>query len=103
MRQSHKWIGLAEIHQRSGVTTLGRNRGAFVTAVSMAPDEEQFVATLRSAFLDMGFELMSVDEIELYSRRSAHHQIDERIRRDADLLDQDSRVVIGTFHTFRLD
>ena len=100
-----RWIGVAELCQRPGVEKLGPNRGGIVAVVLFARDRIAFEERIRRILSEMGFDLVRLNDVDLYAQRMSTHEIDQSIRTAADRLDPASRdaVAFGTFNTFPLD
>ncbi len=73
------WIGLANVHQRPGAGVLMDENDAYVQVLALASLPEAFCATVRSAFNDLGFDLMELTNFEPLVDRLRRTTVDESL------------------------
>lgn len=99
-----RWIGLAEVQPRVGVTVLGtRARGAFVSIVAFVRDPQEFRGVSARAFTEYGLQLIKLEDVEPLSTRVARQRVDPILLQDAERIPKDTLFVFGSFHSYPAD
>jgi hypothetical protein len=100
-RPAHKWIGLAHVRPMSGNTALGSSTGAYVTAVGLANDADAFVRILTARLREYGFQVIEIEDIEMFEKRSARFKVDLEVTSMAASLDMENPVALATVHSYK--
>jgi hypothetical protein len=100
-RPSHKWIGLAHVRPLPGNTTLGTSAGAYVAAVGLAENADTFECLLTAKLHEYDFQVVEVEDIELFEERSLKFNVDPQVTSIAESLNTESPVALGTFHAYK--
>jgi hypothetical protein len=94
------WIGLVGIGSLPGSTTLGDAKGAYVNAVALAADPQEYQKAVSSALADLGLFAFEFEDVERFSERAAHRQLDEQLHELADEASRTNKVCFADFHTY---
>jgi hypothetical protein len=93
------WVGLAHAKPLADNQIVPEALGAYVTAVGIAQDQQEFLSTVRAALKDLAFELLSLeDNRELGTQNQANDQI-LKLGQAAAL---SGKVQFNTFHTYEV-
>lgn len=94
------WIGLVGVGSLPGNETLGDAKGAYVNAVAMAADPQEYEKAVSAALTDLGLFAFEFEDVERFSERAAHRQLDEQLRELADEAKRTKKVCFAEFHTY---
>src|ERR1700730_16360523 len=99
--KSQLWIGLAEVLVRAGNKVLPAHiMGASVNVIAFAASRYDFRRQLLEALRGAGLDLVSLEDVEPFSRRTKKYRVSPRLHRLAERVKADRKVGFGTFHTF---
>lgn len=93
------WIALAHVMSRAGTDLLDGARGAYVNAVGLASSSANFEMQLRESLVELGFEVVEIDDLELLSERQTKEGPSEELIELAKL-SVDGEIKFGSFHTY---
>ncbi|MCB0321500.1 MAG: hypothetical protein KDD60_11290 [Bdellovibrionales bacterium] len=96
-KKEEKWIALLEVRAQG---KLGETTNAFCTSIALASDEQQFEELARTTLAKMGFELMAIEEVELYRDRVLSFELSEECRTLAETTSDQQPIHFCTFHTY---
>lgn len=99
-RRARKWIGLAHVLPVAGNTSLGECPGAFVAAVGLAADAEGFAQILAGELSQLGFDVVEVQDIDEFAKRTAKFRVDPEVARIAKSVNESTPIVLATFHAY---
>jgi hypothetical protein len=100
-RAAHKWIGLAHVRPSLGNTALGNSAGAYVAAVGLADNADTFARLVSEKLHEYDFQVVEVEDIELFERRSAKYEVDPEVTNMAESLNTENPVALATFHAYK--
>ncbi len=85
----------------AGNTTLGSSTGAYVAAVGLADDVDTFVRIVTARLFDYDFEVVDIEDIETFDRRSDRFKVDPEVTIMAASLNTDTSIALATFHAYK--
>jgi hypothetical protein len=94
------WIGLAHLKPRLGEDFFEGAVGAFVIVVAIAEDFDDFVSTAMTYLQQQHFEVVEIEDIELFREREQHYSVDQEIRELVYGLKSESPVALDTFQVY---
>ena len=99
-RAVQKWIGLAHVRPLPGNTVLGTSAGAYVAAVGLADNADTFAQLVNATLYEYKFQVVEVEDIELFEKRSAKYKVDPEVTSMVELLNTENPCVLATFHAY---
>lgn len=97
------WIGLWEVSCDEKSDLLGGHRGAFVNVIGMAYSSNEYEKLARSTFSKMGFDVVGVEDIDIYDERMLNFDIDIDLQEIAESITDEKPIGIGVFDSFPYD
>ncbi len=94
------WIGLAHVKPREGNDLLDYAFGAFVSAVGLAENENDFASAVVNLLDKQEFDVVEIEDIETLRKRQLHYSIDSKISELAANLSPERPIELGTFHAY---
>jgi hypothetical protein len=94
------WIGLLCIEADTPVYSLGGAKRAYVNALAMCKDVDDFCAVAVAALAGLGFQLTSVEDVEILEQRTKKYTVDPKLLVLATGLKKTGDIAFGVFHTF---
>jgi hypothetical protein len=95
------WIGLVEVRPLQGNEMLAGDPGAFVNALTIAGDAEDFCTRVANFFRGEGFEVLSFESVERLEARARDAALPEEIADLGDAARETSEVQFDTYFTYR--
>jgi hypothetical protein len=96
-----KWIGLARVEPRPKNDALGKATGAFVASIALAGNSEDFVRKTTEALNNLGFDVLEIEDIELFENRAQRHAIAPDVLRLAEVVNEEMPVALAAFHSYQ--
>ena len=90
------WIALLELRSCNELT----NGRAFCTTLAFVRDEKHFEQLAQKTLGAMGFELISIEDLERYSDRVIEFKVSDECRRLAERTTEQQPIHFCRFHTF---
>jgi len=100
MNVTQVWIGLAHVRPQSSNDLLEGALGAFVPAVALAANVEDFTGMATTALRALGFDVIEVDDIEQWTVRTTKFQVSEDMRTLVQSLTPEQPIALGTFDSY---
>jgi hypothetical protein len=94
------WIGLAKVSNIPGQNLLNGAKGAYVNILAMASSSSDFKDKVKKSVIDLGLNLLHIEDVELFSERSKNYEITESIKNLAKEVSETKELRFGNFHTF---
>ena len=96
-----RWIGLAQVKPKPGNKALGEAAGAFVASIALANSLDDYVAVVTETLDRYGFDVLKIEDIELYEARLNKHTVADDVQELAEHINEDIPVRFATFHSFK--
>lgn len=84
-----------------GNTAIGNSTGAYVAAVGLADDVDAFVQIVTARLHDYDFQVVELEDIEMFDKRSARFKVDPEIASMAASLNMENPIALATFHAYK--
>lgn len=95
------WIGTAEVKPMPGNDMLAPGaRGAFVSAVGIGSDLDEFAVKVRRLLALLSFDVLEVTDIELLADRQKRDKVERRLLKQVSGLTLADPVGLGTFDSY---
>ena len=95
------WIGLADVLPRPGSDALqSGGAGAHVQVLARAKNAEVFQDVVKEGLGVMGFDVITFEDVELFSDRIRSYEVDETVLEAARQVDSGQSMAFGTFYTY---
>jgi len=94
------WISLLEV-EPSAKSQYKKFGNAFVNAIAGAKSKEEAISSIESALNKIGWELISVEDLDLYDKRIKNYKVSLELQKLATIVKKTGDVQFGTFHTWR--
>ena len=94
------WIGLAHVRPKPGTNNLEGALGAFVPVLVLADCAEGFAAAAATCLDSYGFDVIEIEDIELFADRVRTQTVHEDIRKLAASLSPQQPVAVDTFQAY---
>ncbi len=98
--KKQKWIGLVHVKPKPNNDSLEGAKGAFVSAIALANDEMDFSGIVTDALNGYDFEVVAIEDIELFEKRIKKFPINQETIELAEKINEENFVEIGTFHSY---
>jgi hypothetical protein len=95
-----KWIGLAHVRPMPGNSALGGSTGAYVAVVGIADDVDAFARIVTAKLNEYDFQVIGIEDIEMFEKRSARCNVDADVTRMAASLNMENPIALATFHAY---
>ena len=99
MKQREPWIGFVHVVP-SGPSPLGDNRGAFVNALALAADENDYRERVCAALSDLTLLAIEIRDVATVADYATEDRISDEMQSLADSLSDDEAVQFDTFHAY---
>jgi len=99
-KEKEIWIGLAHVKPKQGNEALQGARGAFVPILSMATDSDHFISTATSFLNAHGFEVIEMEDVQLFEERCKNADVDEELMTLVKNLSETVPVQIDIFQSY---
>jgi hypothetical protein len=99
-RRQSAWIGLARVKPRVGNKTLSSAAGAVVPVLALALNQDDFVTKAVTTLNRYEFDVMEIENVELYAKRMAKYKVADHIALLAKSLSENAPVAFGPFHSY---
>src|ERR1035437_1981787 len=93
------WIGLAHVSNLHNNTLLGNAKGAYVNALALASNPIDFTNKVKESIIDLGFDFIELEDVELFSERIENYEVQENIKILATEAIKSKEVLFGNFHS----
>jgi len=97
------WIGLVNVVPRKGNTFLHDAVGAYVSALVIAKNAAEFCSSVRHQMDQYEFDVIGIDDIELYRERILRCKVAEVIDELSKGLNDCNPIGFGTFHSYKTE
>lgn len=97
------WIGLAHVKPRIGNDLLEGAAGAFVPVVAIAEDFDRFLSVVYNYLHKYQFEIIGVEDVELFREREEHDTVDEDIRDLVNRLTHEAPIALSMFEAYETE
>ena len=94
------WIGLAHVKPREGNDALEGAIGAFVPVLALAAGVEEFVSRATTFLSGLRFDVIEMDDIQLFNERLRAKKVQKAVRKLAKRLTAAEPVVMDTFQAY---
>jgi len=94
------WIGLAHVKPKQGNDALQGAKGAFAPILSMATDVNSFISTATSFLNAHGFEVIEMEDVQIFEERCRDADVDEELMTLAQNLSETDPVQIDIFQSY---
>jgi hypothetical protein len=94
------WIGLVEVIPLSESTVLGNGKGAFVNALALTSDPENYQEQVRSALQNLDLAPADFQDVEPFSERAASWELEEGLHELAQEVRLSGGVSFDDFHVY---
>ena len=84
-----------------GNTALGNSTGAYVAAIGLADDADAFVRIVTARLHDYDFQVVEIEDIEMFDKRSGRFKVDPEVTSMAASLDMENPIALATFHAYK--
>jgi len=98
---NRKWIGLAHVYPLPGNTALGGSNRAYVGVVGLASNADIFVRLVIEKCHEYDFEVIEVEDIEVFKDRCAKFNVDPSTKDIVESLDDENPFSFLTFHAYK--
>ena len=99
-REPDLWVALAQVRRIPGRGALMDRNEAYVNVAAPATSLEQFMQAVSSAAEDIGFQVMEIEDQELYEQRRQEGGIPPEIQAIANQASRTNQVAFGSFFTW---
>ena len=94
------WVGLVHVKPRRGNDVLEDAIGAFVPAVGLAENGNDFASAVFSLLDKYEFDVAEMKEVETLQQRELRACLDSKISELVGNLSSENPVELGSFHTY---
>jgi hypothetical protein len=94
------WIGLAHVQPKQGNELLEGAKGAFVPVLGLASTLTEFSDALIILLESYSFNVLEVEDIELYADRIKSFNIDSELQNLVTTLNESEPIVLSTFEAY---
>jgi hypothetical protein len=94
------WIGLVGVGPLPGSKTLGEAKGAYVNALAVALNSQQYEETVKAALDELALFAFEFEDVEQFSERASRMELDEKLHDLAEGALRSGRVCFDDFHTY---
>lgn len=95
-----KWIGLAHVKPKTGNNLLQGALGAFVPILALTTEIDDFVALTTTYLESFGFEVLEIEDIELFKDRLRNSDVEDVIIALAEELTDEDPIILDTFQAY---
>ena len=103
MTSNELWIGLVNVIPKQGNDDLGDSSGAYVNVISYASSSSQFCKLVKKELLELGFIVVEIEDIELFSDRIETYSVSDELFDLAREVESSKKIGLGTFHSYKND
>ncbi len=94
------WIGLAHVRPKVGNNMLEGALGAFVPILALADGIDEFVSITTMRLESYDFDVIEIEDIELFEERLSKSDVEDEIKALADGLSDEDPVVMDFFQAY---
>lgn len=94
------WIGLAHVSDNKNHALLNGAEEAYVNVLALAINKREFINKVKSSLLEIGFDFINIEDVELYTQRIKNFEVDEIIKNLEKRVRETKATQFSSFHTF---
>ena len=96
------WIGVVNVLPMIEGLLKGKNLGAYTNVIGLAKSQSKFHIMVMNKLEEIGFKLLSLEEVEKLEDRKKNYEITDEIRDMENGICNENIVQYGTFYTYKI-